>query len=115
MRKMLGTPLRAVVVTLSVAVALVLGGGALGRSSGRSETTPPQLTEQTTAVDRLEQTIGRAQERLRRVPGDWQTWAALGMAYLERSRITTDPTYYPKAEEAVRRCEEVLELTAGTD
>jgi len=103
MRKMLGTPLRAVVVTLSAAAALVLVGGALGRSSGRSETTPPQLTEQTTAVDRLEQTIGRAQERLRRVPGDWQTWAALGMAYLERSRITTDPTYYPKAEEAVRR------------
>ena len=47
--------------------------------------------------------ITRAQERLTPVPGDWQTWAALGIAYLERSRITTDPTYYPKAEEAVDR------------
>ncbi|HKE64593.1 MAG TPA: hypothetical protein VKB59_08060, partial [Micromonosporaceae bacterium] len=45
--------------------------------------------------------IARAQQRLRQVPGDWVTWAALGSAYLERARVTADPTYYPKAEGAL--------------
>ncbi|MDQ7907869.1 hypothetical protein RB614_25425 [Phytohabitans sp. ZYX-F-186] len=47
--------------------------------------------------------VARAQERLRLVPGDWRTWAALAVAYVERGRITADPTNYPRAEEAVRR------------
>lgn len=47
--------------------------------------------------------IARAQERLRLVPGDWRAWAALAVAYVERGRITADPTNYPRAEEAVRR------------
>lgn len=47
--------------------------------------------------------IARAQERLRAVPGDYVTWAALGSSYVERARVTADPTYYPKAEEALRR------------
>jgi tetratricopeptide (TPR) repeat protein len=37
---------------------------------------------------------------LRRLPGDWQTWAQLSLAYLEESRITADPTWYAKAQDA---------------
>jgi tetratricopeptide (TPR) repeat protein len=37
------------------------------------------------------------------VPGDYSAWAALGSAYVESARITADPTYYPKAEGALRR------------
>jgi tetratricopeptide (TPR) repeat protein len=44
-----------------------------------------------------------AQRRLRLVPGDWRTWAALGMAYLDKGRAGGDPTVFPRAEEAVRR------------
>jgi tetratricopeptide (TPR) repeat protein len=47
--------------------------------------------------------IDRAQQRLRLVPGDYVTWAALGSAYLERARVTADPSYYPKAEGALRQ------------
>ncbi|GAB3511673.1 hypothetical protein GCM10027575_25830 [Phytohabitans suffuscus] len=47
--------------------------------------------------------IARTQERLRLVPGDWRAWAALAVAYVERGRVTADPTNYPRAEEAVRR------------
>jgi tetratricopeptide (TPR) repeat protein len=47
--------------------------------------------------------VERARQRLRLVPADWRTWAALGMAYLDRGRGTGDPTYFPRAEEAVRR------------
>jgi len=54
-------------------------------------------------VDRLERAIAQAQDRLRRLPADWETWAALSLAYLEESRITADPTWYPKAQEAAER------------
>jgi Flp pilus assembly protein TadD len=54
-------------------------------------------------ADQLAGSIARAQERLRAVPGDYVTWAALGSAYVECARVTADPTYYPKAEGALRR------------
>ncbi|WP_242908006.1 tetratricopeptide repeat protein [Actinomadura terrae] len=47
--------------------------------------------------------ITRYQWRLREVPGDYRTWAELGGAYVERARISADPSYYPKAEGALRR------------
>jgi tetratricopeptide (TPR) repeat protein len=53
-------------------------------------------------ADQLSEGIARAQEHLRAVPGDYVTWAALGSAYTERARVTADPTYYPKAEGALR-------------
>ena len=89
MRRLIGTPLRIGAVALAIALALVLLGGMLGRAPEA-----PQIAAEpaaVTPVDRLEQMIQRSQERLRRVPGDWHTWASLGMAYLERARITADP------------------------
>jgi tetratricopeptide (TPR) repeat protein len=47
--------------------------------------------------------IARAQQRLVRVPGDWPTWAELGMAYVQQARLTGDPSYYPKADGALHR------------
>ena len=92
------TLVRGGIVVGAVALAMLLLGGALGRPA---PTTPAAATPpEQTVVDRLEQSIAQAQDRLRRVPGDWLTWAALGMSYLEHARITTDPTYYPKAEAA---------------
>ncbi|MEU8076137.1 tetratricopeptide repeat protein [Catellatospora citrea] len=52
--------------------------------------------------DPLVRSIEQAQARLRDVPGDWTTWAALGRAYVERARITGDPGYYTRAEGALR-------------
>jgi tetratricopeptide (TPR) repeat protein len=94
--------LRIVGIVLTGVVALTLLGGILGRTP---EVAPTAASEQTVAspVDLLERAISQAQDRLHRVPGDWQAWAGLGMAYLEHARITTDPTYYPKAEAAVRQ------------
>jgi tetratricopeptide (TPR) repeat protein len=51
--------------------------------------------------------IAAAQHRLARLPGDWATWAELGVAYVQQARLTADPSYYPKAEGAVRRSFEV--------
>jgi tetratricopeptide (TPR) repeat protein len=88
----------------SAALALVVGGGVIGPTAvpvgcatraGHSGARPEP-------VDPLATTIARHQQRLRDVPGDWRAWAALSAAYLEKARVSADPTYYPKAEGAAR-------------
>ncbi|TDD77962.1 tetratricopeptide repeat protein [Actinomadura rubrisoli] len=41
--------------------------------------------------------IDRLQRHLRDQPRDAVGWATLGLAYVERARLTADPSYYPKA------------------
>lgn len=90
------------------AVALFGLGGAFGAAPGAWQAEPVYAQG-----DPLVRSIEQAQERLRDVPGDWTTWAALGSAYVERARITGDPGYYSRAEGALR---ESLRLhPAGTD
>jgi tetratricopeptide (TPR) repeat protein len=78
-------------------------GALAGRRSGPSADGESPVTEIAAPADLLSQYIARSQERLKAVPGDWRTWAALGTSYLELARVTADPAYYPKAEEAVQR------------
>ena len=47
--------------------------------------------------------VARLQQRLRAVPGDWQSWGSLGLDYVQLARTTINPTYYPKAQQAVDR------------
>lgn len=51
----------------------------------------------------LDATIAGLQEHLTAVPGDADSYAALGAAYVQQARITADPSYYPKAQGALRR------------
>jgi tetratricopeptide (TPR) repeat protein len=82
----------------ALALAIVIVGAVLGRTPAPSSGTPTAA-----APDRLQQSISQAQQRLRRLPGDWQTWAQLSLAYLEQSRITADPTWYAKAQDAAEQ------------
>jgi tetratricopeptide (TPR) repeat protein len=111
----------AVAVSLIVALTLILAGGVLGPHTGAhpgssagagsgperggySGGRDPEMTAGTVpAGDRLAADIDRAQARLRRIPGDYATWAALGAAYLEQARIGSDASYYPMAEGALQR------------
>jgi tetratricopeptide (TPR) repeat protein len=97
-------------VVLAAAALLAIGGIVLApsdaKNAGRSDT-------RTRNPDRLGANIARAQERLRLVPGDYTTWADLGSSYLEKARITADPTYYLQAEGALRKSLEVR--TDGND
>lgn len=79
-----------------VAVALTVAGGVLVTPSAP----PAPALQAATAPDPLAQRIERAQLRLRDLPGDWQTWASLGVSLVERARVTGDPTFYPRAEKA---------------
>jgi tetratricopeptide (TPR) repeat protein len=97
---------RSVLVATTALVILVAGGVAgvvTGRYSGdgpyREASIPAVPVD---SVDALTGMIDRAQQRLRAVPGDWTTWADLGLVYLERARVTADPALYPKAEGALR-------------
>jgi tetratricopeptide (TPR) repeat protein len=50
-----------------------------------------------------ERQVAALQERLRADARDWQAASQLGAAYLQRARETGDPSYYGRAEEALRR------------
>ena len=51
----------------------------------------------------LEDLISRLQARLEATPGDYVSWATLGLAYVQQARISVDPAYYPRAEGALER------------
>ena len=54
-------------------------------------------------VGSLTDLIANLQDRLKAVPGDWRSYAGLGLAYVQQARVTADPTYYPKAEGVLQR------------
>ncbi|MBL7258123.1 tetratricopeptide repeat protein [Paractinoplanes lichenicola] len=90
---------RAVTVIVA-ALALFAVGAFFGL---REKPAPVRAFTPPARPDRLAQTIARAQERLRALPGDHRTWASLGLAYVEQARITGDPSRYPLAEAALNR------------
>jgi tetratricopeptide (TPR) repeat protein len=104
------------ILIVGLAAILLTGVGAVfglrqGVSAPASTAPVPNgLTSGQAPVDQLAEGIARAQQQLAAVPGDYVTWAALGSAYTERARVTADPTYYPKAEGALRRS---LDLRPG--
>jgi len=51
----------------------------------------------------LEQTIADLQTHLQSQPDDPRSLALLGLAYAQEATHTADPSYYPKAEEALQR------------
>ncbi len=93
-----------------VAIAVLLVGTGLavvtltGVLPGRGDAEPaaasmiPQVGRQS-----LNAVIYAAQDKLRRLPDDSVTWARLGAAYVEQSRITADPSFYAKAQGALER------------
>ncbi|HET6213231.1 MAG TPA: tetratricopeptide repeat protein [Micromonosporaceae bacterium] len=85
------------IVVVGLALALLALGGVLISPHG------PAAAPNQSTVDRPADAIAAAQARLARVPADWVGWAELGMAYVQRARVTADPTDYPRAEQALGR------------
>ncbi|MGW5686889.1 tetratricopeptide repeat protein [Nonomuraea sp. NPDC003754] len=48
-------------------------------------------------------TVDALNARLRRLPRDHHAWARLGAAYVQEARITSDPTLYARAQQALDR------------
>ncbi|MFB4308842.1 hypothetical protein [Actinomadura sp. GTD37] len=86
-----GTSAAGLVAALTLGSAVVLG-----RPSGAPAAVRP-------AAGAPRPGIAGLQARLRDRPHDAAGWASLGVAYVERARLTGDPTYYPKADGVLRR------------
>lgn len=108
MRRLPRIRVRSLVVPGLAAILLLGVGGVLGVPSSPPTTHGPagaggRPSPASSTPDRVDTTIDQLQHRLRRVPGDHPGWAALGGAYLEKARISADPTFYGLAEGALRR------------
>ena len=106
--------MRKAVAVVAVVVGVVLLGvtttalltrptaGSAERSGGGVPGSAAAGTASPGAGDPLTVSIAKAQRTLATSPSDWQTWAVLGAAYVEQARLSADPSYYPKAEGALR-------------
>ena len=92
-----------------VTAAAMFGSGVLFTRGGPAE---PDAPGGSTANVSATATVGGAdlatavtslQSRLERVPADHTAWAALGTTYVQQAAVTGDPSYYPKAQAALRR------------
>ncbi|GAA4987792.1 tetratricopeptide repeat protein [Yinghuangia aomiensis] len=63
----------------------------------------PGVRQAATGTDALAAQITALQQRLRILPSDASGWATLGLAYVQQAKVTADPSYYPKAEEVLRK------------
>jgi tetratricopeptide (TPR) repeat protein len=94
----------------ATALAL-LGGAAVVTPRAVDSTRPVAATDAPTSAllapgapaGSLEGTISSLQERLREFPGDWRGFATLGLAEVAEARVTADPSWYPRAEGALRQ------------
>lgn len=94
--------MRRVVLIVGLVVALLaVGGIALRPSRPAAVSGAPSAPVST--VDEVARSIGAARARVDRLPGDWVTWAGLGLAYVQQARVTGDPSNYARAEEALNR------------
>jgi tetratricopeptide (TPR) repeat protein len=83
-----------------------MGLGSLGLFLADRTEPPPALPRRSSAAllgptaggRALDRTISSLQVRLRAKGDDWRTHADLGLAYLQKGRLTADPTWYTKAE-----------------
>lgn len=101
------------------AVLIAAGAFGLTRSSPEPEPTvgavPASASDRTDVADSvtridgssLDATIDSLQARLETTPGDHVSWATLGLAYVQKARITVNPEFYPRAQGALDRSFEI--------
>ena len=93
---------------LGAALFVVAGVGVFHRLEDRAATAtaavdPRALTAPIAPAASLEPTIADLQAHLNAQPDDAHALALLGLAYAQEATRTADPSYYPKAEDALRR------------
>ncbi len=91
----------------SLALALTAGAvivGALRDGSGTAvAATTGAVSPELLAGGDLDASITSLQAHLRTQPKDFDSWATLGLAYVEQARTKGDPLRYPQAQQALDR------------
>jgi tetratricopeptide (TPR) repeat protein len=112
MRRLLGVGIAgtlAVGLLLGAAVAFGPHTAAAGRQDAGRPVAVLADVSSTTDIpgalsgDNLPAAIEALQRHLREQPRDAAGWATLGVEYVERARLTADPTYYSKSAEVLNR------------
>ncbi len=101
---MSGEPRSRVPVLLVVIGALLAVFAVAGVVNARTDPTAPAPAAQAAALDEM---ISRAQVTLRREDTNAPLWAQLGAAYVEKARISGDPSYYARSQGALERSLEI--------
>lgn len=95
-----------VLAVVAVAAALFLGAGIAWPTTKKSDP-PVETVQQDSLAGRANgssaQVIISLQKHLEQQPKDAASWATLGSQYVAQARVTSEPTYYPKAEEALQQ------------
>ena len=103
---------RIATIVLIAASVFLAGGIGLFRSldsdpdpapAAAAPVDPDFVVSPSTPSGSLSGAITALQLQVQESPQDWQSLASLGLAYVQQARITVDPGYYPKAEEALQR------------
>ncbi len=92
----------AVVLTVSGALGLASNGDTSGATTSTGAAVDAGAVPVGAGRD-LTAIIEALQATLRRVPGDYTSWATLALAYVEQARVSGNPAFYAKADEAVAR------------
>ena len=95
--------MRRSLIVIGIGTALAVSGG-IGVATTSDPSTAPITATITRVVPNsgqdLTATITSLQDTLRRVPGDYVSWANLAVAYVEQARVTGLFSYYDKADKA---------------
>ncbi|TMK80354.1 MAG: tetratricopeptide repeat protein [Actinobacteria bacterium] len=79
-------------IAIGIAVAMLLVGGIGLLSGAKSDAVTVAAPLPVDAPPA--QVLAALQARLARAPRDWQSWAALGLGYVQSARRTGDPSFY---------------------
>jgi len=90
-------------VLIGALLAVFAVTGFLNSETGTIDTADNPAAAQAPRASALADLIYRAQESLRRNPDDALLWAQLGAAYVEQARVTGDPSYYSRSQDALDR------------
>jgi tetratricopeptide (TPR) repeat protein len=90
----------ALAVGLTLVAAIALGG----RSPG-TDAVGPSAAPAVGVAGRpsVAGDVASLQARLETVPGDHRAWSSLALAYVEQARVTADPSFYARADRAIKK------------
>jgi tetratricopeptide (TPR) repeat protein len=86
-----------------VVAAVTMGATSPYAGSARTTAAQPAAAVDPAAIADAGALVANLQARLRATPKDARSWSSLALAYVEQARITADPTYYTRADQALAR------------
>ena len=103
---------RLAVVAVIALILSISGGIGLIRDRDTTSASPPASSGASVGLVTAGSTdiatyVTSLQDRLRRLPQDYEGWANLGIAYVEQARVTGNPSFYALADKAITRSLEV--------